>query len=173
MKKMLMSLLAVVLLVSVSRAQTFTTPDGAFSGTLLDGQIEQNNPYETSTNHFWQVWNSDRTESTAMGEAFEGPQSDTDAILNQVRDGALNAGAKWNARLLADNNGSYNGFHGKQFTVRLTNDNNADITFTSRVWVSETGKTIYMYTVYELTSNLPSYQNRVDWFLNTAKLPTK
>jgi hypothetical protein len=166
MKRLAIFVLALMLGVSVAKAQVFTTPDGAFTVTLLDGTIDTS--LSTGNLHMWQTWNTNHTESVAaLEEVNLPPTSDTQAELNGVRDGALSAGGT----LLADQNGTFNGFAGKQFTIQTVTSQGVHITYTSRVWASRTGKTVYTVVVYELSNNLPEYQNRVDWFLNSAVLP--
>ena len=75
--------------------------------------------------------------------------------------------------LISEERGGFNGSgNGMQLVARVVNANGADLTISMRVWVSNTGHTVWGIAVYELTANQAANQSRVNWFLEHTTINT-
>lgn len=171
MKRIIVAMLLMLAVGSAQAYQNFTTPDGAFTASLLNGQItttdlnvEQHTTARPGTSSFrWQTYDNTGF-SVAMLEVVDSNNrpEDLEVAVNVCRNTT-------GCTVLTDVPGTYNGFAGVQYSFTLPNNNGVLVLATVRVWESGTGHTFYGIAVYEQASN--HNESRVNSYLDSAVLP--
>jgi hypothetical protein len=170
MKHIIVVMLLMLAVGTAQAYQNFTTPDGAFTASLLDGQITTTDVHTevpsvaAGTTFRWQTYDNNGF-SVAMLETRDpnatGPE-DLEVAVNVCR-------TYKGCTVLTDVKGTYNGVTGVQYSFTLPNNQGALILATARMWESITGHTVYGIAVYEQVTN--HNESRVNSYLNSAVLP--